>query len=213
MEENVIKEDFDKSLKRVVKTSFIVLIGLFISKILAYIYRIKIGRLPESLIGIPGKDIYGLFSLGVLIITLVISVISLGLNGGLLRYISFYRGKKEIEKIRYLFKFSIYLSIITSLIGMVLLIFSAEFISVYIFHDPRLTVFLQWFSITIPLGIFAGLFISVIQAYEEIQWISNIRNILDNGVKVFFLFLLIYLGFKTNAVIFSYIIGVFLMLL
>ncbi|MEM0465183.1 MAG: flippase [Candidatus Pacearchaeota archaeon] len=211
MEENFIKEDFDRSLKKFVKTSFIILIGIFLSKIFAYIYRIKIGRLSESFAEISGSELYGLFSLAVSIITIIISITSLGLQGGLLRYISFYRGKKEIFKIRYLINFSIYVSLISSFIAMLFLIFSAEFISINIFHDIRLTIFLKWFSLTIPLSIFAGLFISTIQAYEEIKWYSAIRNIIDNGVKVFFLFLLIYLGFKVNAIILSYIIGVFAM--
>lgn len=206
------KGRLDKSLKLLVKSSFIVLIGIIISKILAYIYRILIARMHGVQPG-GGVEIYGMFNLAVVIVNLFIAISSLGLVAGILRYISVYRGKKETDKIRYIVRFTMITSIISGIIATLTMFFSSEYISLNIFHNSGLIPYLKWFSITIPLSIFAGIFILIIQAYEKIEWYSFIRNILDNVVKVSALVMLIFLGLQSNAVIFSYVLGVMSMIL
>src|SRR3972149_8037459 len=93
-------EGLDKSLNLLVKTSFIVFIGLALSKILGYTYRIIIARYF-------GPEVYGLFSLALMVSGWFIAISTLGLSEGLLRFIPIYRGRKERNKISYLFRFSI----------------------------------------------------------------------------------------------------------
>ena len=64
MEEN---EKIDNSLKLIVKSSLVVFIGIFASKILSYIYRIVIARSPGF-----GPEAYGIFSLAVIVINILI---------------------------------------------------------------------------------------------------------------------------------------------
>ena len=86
--DNIIKEkiNIDKSLKLIAKSSIIILCGIFISKLLTYIYRIIIARTF-------GPEIYGVFSLILMIVGILTPIINLGLNEGLLRFISLSRGK------------------------------------------------------------------------------------------------------------------------
>src|SRR3972149_1823388 len=88
---------FESSLKLLAKTSFIVLIGVIISKILGYTYRIIIARYY-------GPEVYGLFVLALMISGWFIAISALGFNEGILRFIPIYRGRKEIEKIKYALK-------------------------------------------------------------------------------------------------------------
>ena len=81
-------ERVEKSLKMLAKSSFIVLIGVFLSKLFSYLYKIIIAR---SL----GPDIYGTFILSISIAGVFITISSLGLTDGLLRYIPLFLGKKE----------------------------------------------------------------------------------------------------------------------
>ncbi len=198
--------EISKNLKLLAKTSFIVFIWVAISKVLSYIYRITIARQF-------GPEIYGLFSLAVMV-TLLFSVFAtIGLTRGIVRYISLYRGKKDIDKIRYVFRVSSFFLLVTSIIAAVILFLLAEFISINIFHNPGLIIFLKIFGISIPIYIFMSFFLSTIQAYEKIYWYSFIYNILQNAVKVAVLIILIFLGLKSSAVIFSYVLGIFLALL
>ena len=92
-QKNLDKENLNKSLKRIVKTSFIVFIGVFLSKILAYAYRIIIARSF-------GPEVYGLYSLAITVLSLFVFSFSFGLADGLLRFIPIYRTKDEKDKIK-----------------------------------------------------------------------------------------------------------------
>ena len=84
-------KQFEKSLLLIVTSSSIFLIGLILSKIFSYVYQIIIAR-------IFGPETFGLFYLSTMIVGLLGAFASLGLLEGLLRYISFYRGKKDKYK-------------------------------------------------------------------------------------------------------------------
>ncbi|MBT4242085.1 flippase [archaeon] len=195
--EKTEQKKLNNSLRIVAKSSFIVLIGLIFSKIMTYVYRIIIAR--EL-----GPEVYGLFSLALMISTLFIALASLGLPEGLLRYISFYRGEKEKGKSQYIFRFSLFISIITSIIiGLVLFLF-AEPVSTNIFNNSNLTIFLKWFGIFIPLVTITNLFSLLTRAYEEIGWNSFIINIFQPFIKVTLLGILFFSGFKSMSIILSY---------
>lgn len=193
-------ENVHSHLKWIVKSGFFVLLGIILSKLLLYVYRIIVARYF-------GPEAYGLFSLGLMILGFIATFSALGLSEGILRYIAFYRGKNQIHKIKHVFKVSVIISAITSIVSGLIMFLFAEFISVSIFHNANLIIYLQIFSIGVPLTVVSGIFLSVIRAYEKIQWYSFILNVLQNIVKVVAIVLLILVGMKTNAIIISHILG------
>ena len=194
-------KELDNYLKLLVKSSFIIFIGIFISKILAYFYRIVIAR--EF-----GPEIYGIFSLAIMIMAWFITIFSLGIIDGIIRFISIYRGKNEKDKIKYLVKLSSTFLLISGIIAGLIMYFSASYISINLFHNENLISFIKWLGIFLPVYLFASFFLSVLQAYEKITWYSFIRNILDNGIKLLAIIIFIWIGFNSkNAVIYSYILG------
>ena len=201
MEGNKKQKNLDNSLKLIAKTSVVVFVGLILSKIFTYVYRIVIARHF-------GPEIYGLFSLAVMILGWFVAFSSLGLAQGLLRYIALYRGEKKPNKIRFILKISIRTILFSTVISAIILFLLSEFISINLFHNPDLIIFLRIFSILIPVNVFASIFLSVMRAYEKINWHTFIFNILQNILKLTALIVLIILGFKTNAVIFSYFLGI-----
>ena len=190
----------DQGLKLLVKSSIIVFIGLFFSKILLYVYRIIIARYF-------GPEVYGLFALSTAILGWFIAFSSFGLSEGILRYVSFYRGKKQNKKIRYIFKISLVTLIFSSIISGLLLFSLSEFISIAIFHNADLIIFLKIFSVIIPIALLSNIFLSTLRAFELISWHSFISNILENAIKLIFLIFLIILGLKSQSIIFSYFSG------
>mgnify|MGYP001579724774 FL=1 len=191
-----MNRDIGQPLKLIAKTSLVVLIALFLSKLFTYIFRIIVARYY-------GPEEYGLFSLGLMIVGFFVAVSSLGLVDGILRYVSIYRGSGDKDRIFYIFKFSLLTLIISSLISGLILFLTAKIISINIFHNENLIIYLKSFSVLIPITILANLFLSIIRAYENIKWYSFIQNILQNLSKVVLLAVLIFLGLKTNAIIFS----------
>lgn len=200
------QDNLEDLLKTFAKGSFIVLIGVVISKIATYLYKAIVARTF-------GQEIYGLFSLAVMISVLFASVFSFGLQSGLLRYISFYRGKNEIKKIKSIFRFSLLITLFSGFIGGILLFLFSESISLYIFHTSELTIFLQWFAVFMPIFVFAGLFHVITLAYERIGWYSFIANILSPSMQLIFLGIFIFLGLKVEAITISYNLGFFVILL
>lgn len=194
-----------KSLKLLVRTSVIVFVGLFLSKILAYGYRIIIARYF-------GPEVYGLFSLALMISGWFIALSALGLSEGLLRFIPLYRGKKEHEKIRYLFKFSLWTLTITSIISGLLLFFLSDFIAASVFHNEALSIYLKIFSVIVPLSSVGYPFLAALRAHEEIAWYSFIYNVAQNVIKVLAIGLFVLMGMNANATSLSYLLGIAAML-
>lgn len=199
------KEQLNNSLKLLAKSSFVVLIGIFLAKIFSYIYRIIIARQF-------GPEVYGLFSLAVMVSGFFIIISSLGLIEGLLRQVSLSRGKKKYQEIKYIYALSLKILVISTLGSAVLLFILADFISIRLFHNANLIIYLKVFSFIIPLSVFSNLFLCFIRAFEEIRWYSFIQNILQNFTKLIFLVIFVFFGFGQGAITGSYFLGMLVML-
>jgi len=196
----VVGASLDNSLKLLAKTSVIVFVGVFLSKILAYAYRVIIARYY-------GPEVYGLFSLVIMILGAIVAISSLGLVDGLSRFIPQYRGKRESNKISYLFRLTNKILLITSIFSAVLLFFLSEFIAVSIFHNSALTILLKIMAFFVPIAVLSGPFLSTLRAYEMINSYSFIFNILQNSIRVLALIILVLFGFQSSSVVTSYCLG------
>ena len=76
-----------ESSKQLIKGASIVMIGLFLGKLISYIYTILIARI--------GSETFGLYSLGISIISFLIVISLFGFNSGIVRYISYYRTRED----------------------------------------------------------------------------------------------------------------------
>ena len=188
------------------QSSVIVFIGIVLSKILTYLYRVIIAR--EL-----GPEIYGLFSLALVVSSFFVMAASLGLPDGALRYLSFYRGKNQLKKSSYLFRSAFGVLLISSIIAAALLYFTAEIISTSLFHNQGLTSFLKVFGIFLPFSIIGGFFLSSLLAFGHIGWNALINNFLQNFIKVLVLIGLLFFGLQQSAVIASYVAGIFVICL
>lgn len=195
----------NESLNLIAKSSLITLVGIFFSKVLTYAYRIIIARHY-------GPEVYGLFSLATVILGWFTAIAALGLSDGLVRYIPYYRGKKQTEKIRYILKRTLIILAVTSILAGILLFFASPFISNTIFHNSSLIIYLRIFAFLVPISVMANPLLAVLRAYEKINLYSFALNVSQNLGKVVFLLLLIVIGIKNDAVPLSYLLGVSSML-
>lgn len=200
------QEILESSLKRIFKSSVVVFIGLIFSKIFTLIYRILIANKFSP-------EIYGLFSLTIMILGWFVAFSVLGLTSGLLRYVSLYRGRKEIKKINVVFRFSTIITLLSSVFFGLVLYFGAEIISIKIFHNSLLITFLKIASIGVPLSVLASCFLSTIKSYEKIKIHTFLFHFLQNFLKVFFLGIFIFLGLGIDGIMISYIISIFIVTL
>lgn len=192
------------SLDLIAKSSVIVFLGIAVSKALTYVYRILIARSFDP-------EVYGLFALALMVVSIALMIAGIGLPDGLLRYLAFYRGKKRYRQISYLFRSAFAATLMTSLIIAILLYMLAETISLRIFHNSLLIPFIRFFSITIPFSVLASILLSTLLAFEKVAWNSFLNNFLQNFVKVMLLVIFIFLGLKIDAVIISYVMSAVLL--
>lgn len=202
--EQGLESVLDNSLKKIVKSSFIVLVAIFFSKILAYLYKVVIARYF-------GPELYGIFSILLVLSGWMIAFSSLGLSDGLIRFIPLLRGKRDFKKIKYLLKLSAQVQIVSSIVSAIVLYLISDFIAISIFHNPSLSFILKVFSLFLPFSVLGYLIISVIRGYEEITAFSIIYNITPNLFRLLFLVFFIYLGLKEGAVVLSFCLGLFFM--
>jgi stage V sporulation protein B len=201
-------KNLESSLKILLKSSVFFLIGIFISKILSFIYRIIIARAGNL-----GTESYGEFNLAVAIFGFFTAIFSLGLSEGLLRYIPYYKGKNQTNKVQHLIRFTLKITTFTGILGGIVMFFLSQPISIYIFHDEKLINYLKLFSLFIPISIVSGVMFIITRAYEKIGWNSFITNILQPFSRIILLILLLFIGLSDNAVILSYNLGFLVVLI
>ncbi len=194
------KDQHNHASKTIAKGAFYVFIGMVISKLLSYIYRMIVARI--------GTEEYGLISLA-LAVTGIVSFISLlGLDEGVLRYVSYYLGKKQINKIRALIINSLRISVIFSVImAGIVYIFSNE-ISIYFFKNSNLIPILKILALTIPLLVISNVFLAAIRAIKDAKSFSFTKNINENFVKVLFTLILLFFGLGVIGAAIGYVVAI-----
>lgn len=195
-------KEIEKGLNLIAKSSIFVFFGILLSKLFMYLYRIIIARYY-------GPEIYGLFSLAIMVFGFFIAFTSLGFFDGILRYIPIYRVKKQKHKIQYLISFSSKVLLTLSIISGALLFFTSEFIALKFFNDANLILYLKILSFLIPIQILTNIYFSVIRSHERIKANAFGVNILQNLAKFIFILLFIFFGIASSkAVSFSYLLAI-----
>src|SRR3989344_4770788 len=147
MENDKIKRDkveLNINLEIIFKSSLVVFVGIFLSKLFTYLYRIIIARYF-------GPEAYGLYTLAFMLLGWFVAFSSLGLTQGLVRFIPNYRGKKQLNNIKLSFAISIIILLISTIFSTLVLFFASDIISTTFFHNQELSIFLKVFSFLIPL--------------------------------------------------------------
>ena len=104
-----------------------------------------------------GPEVYGLFSLAVIVASWMIILFKFGLTGGILRFVPLYLGKKSPEKAKYIHRISLTILSISGVAAGIILFLLSEVIAVKIFNNPELAHFLKtdFINITNIDGLFS----------------------------------------------------------
>ena len=194
------KEKVDDGLRLLANSALIVFVAFTISKIFGYLYRIVIARYF-------GPEIYGIYTLSVIVASWLVVLSSFGFSEGILRYVSFYRGRDEVQKIRYIFKFSSRILLFSTIIFSLITFLFSGFIATSIFHNSDLTIFIKFFSLVSPFWAFSSYFLSIMRAFEKIKEVSIIESVIQTAIKIISLSFFIFIGIKTSSIIFSFFLG------
>lgn len=194
--------EIDNSLKTILRGTKIVFIGIMLSKLLGYAYRVIAARV--------GTQEYGLISIGIAILGLLTTFSLLGLGDGVLRYISFYRGKKDYSKIKEILSSSLKITVPLSFVLAVLLFIFSNQISTVLFHNPNLNIIIKIMALAIPFNTLREVLFKTIRSFQRVEYEVYSKHIAENLTKVIFSVVFLILGYKFIGLAIAYVFAVFL---
>lgn len=193
-------EEADDALKVIAKGAGIFSIGLIISKILSYIYRLIIARV--------GAEQYGLFSIALAILGILATISMLGMGEGVVRFVSFYKGKVDKRRIKGVITSALKINASLSIgLGLILFFFS-DWIAFTFFHDLRVSILLKILAFALPLDVLRGIFFSSIRAFQRADYEAYSKSIAESVAKVILTLIAVYLGFGIVGVAFAYLLSI-----
>jgi O-antigen/teichoic acid export membrane protein len=201
--DNTLLED---RLKQVAKGAGIFLLGSALGRGLVYLSKVIIGRRL-------GPDEFGVFNLGFAILMFVSVVTLLGLQEGVPTFISRFRVKGELEKIKGVLFFSAKIVMLSSLVFVILIYMLSSFLSIEIFNDVRLIPVLKIFAITIPFFSLSLLLLSYLRGFKLIKYMVYSRNLFGNISLILLLIIFFTLNYGLYGAILAHLIQYIIILL
>lgn len=193
--------ELDSNLKKVAKGTGIIFFGEVIGTIFGLISMILVARFYST-----GE--YGLYSLGLFIISFFLRVSSLGVFEGCPRYISYYRGKADEGKVKGIITSSLTITGISSTIIAILLFFLSDFIANRIFGIEELSTIIKIIVIGLPFWAIIRLIVSIFRGFESVKENVYFSNLSLRLLKVPFFALVIFLGLSFNYIIVVYTLSI-----
>lgn len=194
----------DESLRKIAKGAGIAFTGTFIGMALGYLSRMIIARFL-------GPSDFGLVSLGIAGLTIATTLGLLGLPQGIIRYVSFYRGKDDEGRIKGTITSALKISFPISLILAFLFFFGAEWLSINLFHEPGLTPVLRIFSISIPFMVLAQIFIAATVGFQDMRYRVYVNDLFQNILKLVAIIILLSFGFGVLGAAIGWVLAIIAM--
>lgn len=190
-----------KSLKSIAKGTGIVFLGMFIGRATEFITRLLVAR---NL----GPDFFGLLTLAMSIFWIVTNLSVLGFGYGIIRYVAYYNGRKNLDKINNIIVSALKIVMPISLLFFLLFLFFSNQISSF-FSKPELSPILQILSFAIPSYAFAIILFSVMKGFQKMKFKVLSEELFRNFSTITLIAISFSLGYELLGTSFSYLLGFF----
>lgn len=201
----------EKVLQQVAKGAGLLFVGMIISDVIKFIYRVILSRYL-------GPSDYGLVSIGegVLNIALLFSV--LGLQLGAVKFIAQFIGEDNLEKIKGTIRSTFRIIIPASVVITTLIIIFSQYISIGIFHETKLIPIIIIFALSVPFASTNNTLASIFVALKRIDYWTYLSAFVRPFSLILFTLIIIFLEKDVTLIalasLFSYAIsGIFGMFL
>ena len=196
----LMTKETERSISNIHKGVGIIFIGIIISNIIGLLTQILFGRLL-------GPENYGLFNLGLSLITMVGTLIPLGLSTGLTQYIPHNMAQKKYNNVNEAVNFSLRIPLlIGTLIACIFFIFSDQ-IAVNIFHNLKFGLVIKIFSIALPFWALHTLSGSLMQSFKKPKFYVCIENILMPVTQLLTFIIIYFVGYALFGAIIGFILS------
>lgn len=197
------------ALKTIAKGAGFVFAGMIISKFLTYFYRLIVARWL-------GPEEYGLISLGLAVVGVGLMLSTLGLPAGVVRFVSYYIGKKKETYAKGVIITALKYVSVLSLVVVAVLLFYSDWLALDFFHNHTFLTVLIISILTIPFVAVAAVFIQAIYGFRVAKYAVYAKSIAEPGVRLMTTILLLYFGLgvvgAAGAIFFGAVISMLLAL-
>lgn len=181
--------------KQVAKGASIAFIGMAISQVTRFISAIVISNFL-------GAERFGLFELVRSLVALLGTVVMLGLNGGIVKFVAGYDAVADDKKIRGTIRTGLIIPLVVAAFVAVTVVFITPYLASDVFDEPRLRSVLPIFILSLPLYAVMMCTAFTARAFRKIKYEVLIKNIVFPLVTLLFvvLSLVIWGGLEAVAV-------------
>jgi len=191
---------FEHEISKIAKNAGYSGIGILIAYLIGYFSSIITTR-------VIGTDNFGIFLLASSIFGLSHLIATLGLNQGVLRYVSLYFGKNDPARVKGSILFCARVTLMTSLIVGTALFWLAPLLSKEVFHKPGLTVGLRILAVGLPFFTVASIYLTSLQGLQLIKLKTSIDMIAQPLSRLIFMLVLFVSGFKLLGVLWASVLS------
>ncbi|MCK4732468.1 MAG: oligosaccharide flippase family protein, partial [Methanophagales archaeon] len=197
------EEYLNESLRKIAKGAGIGFSGAFIGMAFGYLSRIVIARFL-------GPGDYGLITLGIAGMSIAATLSLLGLPSGIQRFVSFYKGKGDEGRIKGTIFCALKICFPLSLFLAILIFIGADWISIHVFHEVKLTPILRIFAIAVPFSVLAQNLVSSTIGFQDIRYKVYVNDLFQNTFKLVAIISLLLLGFGVLGAAWGWVLAIIL---
>lgn len=191
-------EEYVEAFKKVAKGGGITFLGTTLGYLLAYFGMLAIARYL-------GPSDYGLISLASAITAMIANFIPLGIPQGVLRYVSFYKGLNDTQRIKGTITSAMWIVTPLSLAASIILFFASEHLSLNVFNSKSLIPVLKAFSPTVFFLSMFYVFQSAILGFQEIKYVIFLREIFQNASRFSLIIVALLFGYGVYGATLAYV--------
>jgi O-antigen/teichoic acid export membrane protein len=166
---------------------------LIINSSVAFIVRIG-GAIASFLMNVAvarylGIDDSGDFFLALAIITIVATIVRMGGDNAILRFVGIHGPKKEWVEVRGVMQKMVYAVLVFSCFITILLLVNEKFIATHVFNNPALENTFFWMFLAIPFYAIYTLYSIGLQALKKVLFSVALQNIAVPFLLIIFVFI------------------------
>lgn len=188
-----------RSIHQIAKGGIWLFVGMFISKVLNYLYKIVVARI--------GAEEFGIFSSSTALVDTISTIAALGLPAAIFYFIPHYEARNETSKLGGVIRSSLALTFMASLVFAIILFLLADTIAGRFLHNARSAVILRMLAFIIPVANMRSALIKMLIGFKKIKFRVYARNIAEDGTKLLITILFLFFGFGLASAIYGYMAG------
>lgn len=187
---------YKEELTRISKNAGIGGIGILIGAFITYLATIFATR-------VVGAENWGLFFLAQTVLLTLTVVSTLGLNQGVLRFVSLFAGKKDPARVKGTISFAMKRTLVVSSLLAIVVFFSSPFLEEHVFKQAHFSLAIRTLIVVLPLATLTEILLVSLQGLRHISQHVLVKNILQPLIRLILLALLFIAGLKLKGLLWA----------